>query len=147
MDDEHFAMQLKGKSIYLDLFYHPLVEMDRPALQRTLFNAQARLWRQILAHGNGPLSPDPWYTTRRPGENVTMCAKSWTNPETKKLNQMTFQTLLDVAVAVFEFLFIQKRRGSVMMSVVDTTITPEPEKCGTVIVRPFLPSGLLAFDA
>lgn len=78
---------------------------------------------------------------------MTMCAKSWTNPETKKLNQMTFQTLLDVAVAVFEFLFIQKRRGSVMMSVVDTTITPGPEKCGTVIVRPFLPSGLLAFDA
>lgn len=101
-----------------------------------LFDAQARLLRQILFHGNGPLEPDPYRTPRRAGENATMTAESLRDPHTEKLNKMTFDTLLETARGLFDFLYKDGRRGSVITHVFDARISLDV-RCGTVAVRPF----------
>ena len=90
-----------------------------------------------MFQGNGPLEPDPWQTPRRAGEDATLLAKSFKVPETGVWRKMTFDTVLKVAKAVFEFLYTDKRRGSIITHVYDTRIAAPGEKCGTISVRPF----------
>ncbi|KAL6717598.1 hypothetical protein ACLMJK_005513 [Lecanora helva] len=137
VEDEHLAIQVHGTPVWLDLYYFPLLEIDRTALQHLLFNAQARFTREILMHGNGPLHPDPYQTPRIIGENATFTAKSMRNPDTQELNQMTFETVLNVAEGLFLFLFREKRRGSVIANVIDPRVVDSSEFCGTVTVRPY----------
>ena len=56
---------------------------------------------------------------------------------------MTYQTLVSVVSVVsvvrgfYTFLYEDEREGSVFTNIVDTSVLSRPEKCGTVIIRPF----------
>ena len=51
--------------------------------------------------------------------------------------KMTVETLLEVSIGLFGFLFKGNRHGSVVAYVSDTKIAPPEEHCGTVAVRPY----------
>ena len=138
--DEHFGLQILGTPVSLDLYYFPLIEINRTALQHLLFNAQARFRRQLLVHGDGPLQPDPYQTPSIAGENATMTVKAFRDPGTGEPFKITYQLALDVTVGLFTFLYKDKRRGSIIAYIIDPRVAPvlpSPEKCATVSVRPY----------
>ena len=123
--------------MYLDLLYFPLVKIERQALYNTLMETQYKLRTEILAYGDSPLDPDPYVTPRKPGENVTVEAESWTDVRTRISYKMTYQTVLDVLRGLFGFLYQEGRQGSIKANIIDDDIAPGPEICGTVAIRPY----------
>ena len=134
---EQYAFHVTGSPVYLDITYFPDYEIDRPALQTTLLNAQVRFRRAMLTDINAPLQPDPYNTPRRAGENATLTAKSRNDVENGTSYKMKMSTGHDIAVSLYDFLYKGKRNGSAFMNVVDITIAAGPEKCGIAFVRPF----------
>ncbi|KAL9028648.1 MAG: hypothetical protein Q9180_007133 [Flavoplaca navasiana] len=122
----HYRYHVPDSPIFLLLIVHELHPIERPALFRTIFNAQHALRRQLSTEGNRWLDPDddPYQVDDKRTGKCMIGMKS-IRPGSKDGERLTYQGVLDVMQGLWDVLYLgrngyntvyQVKNGSVVVA-------------------------------
>ncbi|KAL9040009.1 MAG: hypothetical protein Q9180_002185, partial [Flavoplaca navasiana] len=107
LQNTHYRYHVPDSPISLLLIVHELHPIERPALFRTIFNAQQALRRQLSKEGDRWLDPDddPYQVDDKRTGKCMIGMKS-IHPGSKDGERLTYKGVLDVMQGLWDVLYL-----------------------------------------